>query len=185
MLVYYLMAIIKETLTQNKMHELLGANYQFVEWFDYDTGCLNNGVAASKEDNIIYNNFRNILKKDARFNKSYELVAVVSLSISPYSGVPYIGKVIRNPRYAKPSIKFLGQTGYAGTIVCRDKKSGKILTIPNKWFYTGFSTCIKPGVYKSLGLPGLANLIDSENFCAVDNEVYQKLIQIQVFERNR
>ena len=179
------MAIIKETLTDNKILELFGTNYQFVEWFDYDTGCLNNGIAASKEDNIIYNNFRNILKKDARFNKNYELVAVVSLSISPYSGVPYIGKVIRDPKYAKPSIKFLGQTGYAGTMVCRDKKSGKILTVPNKWFYTGFSTCIKPGVYKSLGLPGLADVIDSENFCGGDYEVYQKLIQIQVFERNR
>lgn len=186
MLVYYAVIKRKEVLTNDKMHELFGANYQFVELFNYDTGRLNSGGAVPKDDRIIYNNFRNILKNDARFNKNYELVAVVSLSICsyPYSNSPFVGQVVRKPRYVKPNDKFLGETGFAGTIVCRDKKTGKIATVPNKWLYTGARHCVLPGWSESSDLPGLANLIDGDAFCQ-DYETYEKLIRIQVLERQR
>ena len=174
----------KEILDIMKMQELFGINYQFMEWFDYDKGCLNNGVSVSKADKIIYNNFRNILKNDTRFNKGCELVAVVSLTICNCSDIPDFGKIIRSPRYAKPSVKFLRQTHYAGTIICRDKKSGKILPVPNKWLYTGFSTCVTPRKHISLGLPGVANLIDRD-ICCLDYDNYEKLIRIHLFERQK
>lgn len=180
------MVKIKEILTNTKICELFGANHNFIEWFDYDAGRLGNGRTISKEDKITYNNFENILKNDARFNNYYELVAVISLSINPYpySISPFTGQVVRKPKYVKPNEKFLGETGFAGTIVCRDKKTGKILTVPNKWLYTATRHCIIPGRAGKSGLPGLANLIEGEFFCQ-DYETYEKLIRIQVLERLR
>lgn len=175
----------KEFLDVAKLRELFGANYDFIEFFDYDTGRLNSGHKVSKSDDIIYRNFKNILSKDARFNNHYELAAVVSLSVSPY---PYSdvndGQIVRKPKYVKPSIKFLGQTGFAGAIVCRDKNTGKILPVPSKWLFTGKRTCIVAGENNNSGLPGLANVIDRDVFCG-DYDTYEKLIRINVFERQR
>ncbi len=175
---------MKEKLTANKVNELFGANYQFVEWFDYDEWKSNPGQSISNQDSVIYRKFRNILKQDVRFNRNYDLVAVVSLSVcpSPYSNSPFLGQIIRRPRYVKPNTKFLGATGYAGTIICRDKKTGKILSVPKKWLYVKTSHCVIPGQADKSGLPGLANLIEDDVFCN-DYDAYEKLIRIQVLER--
>lgn len=180
------MPVKKEVLTNEKMRELFGADYRFVEWFDYDTGRTCKDATVSKMDKIIYRNFKSLLKSDARFSNKYELVAVVSLSINayPYSNSPFVGQVVRKPKYVKPNVKFLGETGFAGTIICRDKKTGNILTVPNKWFYTGTRHCVISGHASSSDLPGLANLIDADAFCQ-DYETYEKLIRIQVLERKR
>lgn len=174
---------IKESLTQIKMRELFGANHQFIECFNYDTLCRNDGIKALNPEMATYKNFRNILKSDARFNNNYDLVAVVSLSICPYpySNSPFCGQVVRYPRYVKPNIKFFGETGSAGTIVCRDKKTGKILPVPKRWLYSGTHTCIVAGTQYS-GLPGLAALIEADVSCN-DYETYEKLIRINVLER--
>ena len=176
---------MKESLTADKLQELFGVNYQFIECFNYDDWKLKGGKGVSKKDGIIYKSFRNILKSDSRFNNSCELVAIISLSICPYpySESPFVGQVVRKPKYVKPNEKFLGESGYAGTIVGRDKKTGKILKVPNKWLYTATQHCLLPGKLDS-GLPGLANLIDSDLFCQ-DYETYEKLIRIQVLERQR
>ena len=177
----------KETLlTLNKEQDLFGENYKFIEWFDYDIWRRNDGGIISKADDRIYKSFRNILQKDARFNTYYDLVAVVSLSICPYpySNSPFVGQVIRRPRYVKPNAKFLGETGFAGTIVCRDKKTGKILPVPKKWLYTSTRHCILPGQVSTSDLPGLANLIVDDVFCQ-DYDIYEKLIRIHVFERSK
>lgn len=177
---------IKESLTQIKMRELFGANHQFIECFNYDTWSRDDGIKVLTSEMATYKNFRNILKSDARFKNNYDLVAVVSLSICPYpySNSPFYGQVVRYPKYVKPNIKFLGETGFAGTIVCRDKKTGQILSVPNKWLYTSTSHCIIPERTKTNGLPGLANLIESDVFCQ-DYETYEKLIRIHVLERYR
>lgn len=177
--------IDKEFLDVMKMRELFGVNYESIEYFDYDTGELNSGHKVSRSDNMIYRNFKNILSKDARFNNHYELAAVVSLSVSPY---PYSdvndGQIVRCPKYVKPDTGFLKQTGYVGTIVCRDKKTGKILPVSSKWLFTGKRTCIVAGENNNSGLPGLANVIDRDVFCG-DYDTYEKLIRINVFERQR
>lgn len=177
---------VKEHLTPDKMRELFGLEYQFMNWFDYDTFLLNDGTVVSNRDSATYRGFRGILKNDVRFDNYCELVAVVSLSITPYpySNSPFVGQIVRRPKYVKPNNNFLGETGFAGTIVCRDKKTGQILPVPNKWLYTSTSHCIIPERTKMNGLPGLANLIESDVFCQ-DYETYEKLIRIHVSERYR
>lgn len=181
----HIMKRVKEILTNDKALELFNENHRFIEWFDYDTWCRNDGIKILNSENLIYRNFRNILKNDARFNDYYDLVAVVSLSVSPY---PYSdvndGQIVRRPKYTKPDTGFLKQTGYVGTIVCRDKKTGKILPVPSKWLFTGKRTCIVAGENNNSGLPGLANVIDRDVFCG-DYDTYEKLIRINVFERQR
>lgn len=174
---------IKESLTQIKMRELFGANHQFIECFNYDTWSRDDGIKVLTSEMATYKNFRNILKSDARFKNNYDLVAVVSLSICPYpySNSPFWGQIVRNPKYVQPNIKFLGETGFAGTIVCRDKKSGKILPVPKRWLYSSTHTCIVAGTQYS-GLPGLAALIEADVSCN-DYETYEKLIRINVLER--
>lgn len=176
---------MKETLSPNKLKDLFGQNAGFVEVFDYDTGCLLHNKTLPVKDAEIYKSFRNILKNDARFNNSYELVAVVSLSICPhpYADSPFLGRIVRNPRYVQPNKKFLGATGFAGNIICRDKKTGKILPVSKKWFYSLTRHCVQPGQSNS-GLPGLADVIDADIFCG-DYDTYEKLIRINVFERQR
>lgn len=176
--------IQKELLTTDKMQDLFGLQHKFMRWVDYDARLHTDGQSVRLVDWGFFCGLDKLLRADVRA-KNYELVAVVALSIlaGPYAEKEP-GKIIRNPVYARPNTKFLGQTAYAGTLVFRDKKTGKFLPVPKKWFFTGISTCVVPGRTDENFTPmmNLAYLLTKETACH-NYETYEKMIRIHFRER--
>ncbi|MBR5153171.1 MAG: hypothetical protein IKW57_00015 [Alphaproteobacteria bacterium] len=121
----------KELLTDAKMHELFGANYKHILYYNFDEKRWNTdryfyGLTDLEFATDITKQAKPVFARAKAF-RGMELVAVIVMAVEDkvYLG---FGDVARNP---KPFVKNPGAS--VGTIVCRDKSTGKIVYEPNAW----------------------------------------------------
>ncbi len=121
----------KEILTDLKMQELFGANYEGLMYYNFDAGKWNcdrfMGFCVPYQDKTEQAAIE--LKKilDAELErKNWEVVAIVTTLIRDkyFMGV---GERVNRPRFNAKG------RSVVGTIVRRDKNTGKILTVPVDW----------------------------------------------------
>ncbi|MBQ8256009.1 MAG: hypothetical protein IJY99_03535 [Alphaproteobacteria bacterium] len=121
----------KEILTDDKMADLFGLNYNGILFYNFDAKKWNTdkymGVPVSGQD-IDTANAVEMRTKMHRMKDfaNYELVAVVTMVVSSVV-YPTQDDVVENPRYD------LTGNSVVGTVVRRDKKTGRILPLDNRW----------------------------------------------------
>lgn len=121
----------KEILTDDKMADLFGENYKGILYYNFDRKKWNSdrymGISVKGQD-IDTANAVEMRTKMHRMKDfaDYELVAVVTMVV-PFTVYPTHDVFVENPRYD------LRGDCVVGTIVCRDKRSGRILPVDNRW----------------------------------------------------
>ena len=124
----------KEILTDSKMRQLFGENYHGLIFYNYDFGLWNaekyHGYKIETCE-INLEKLKTVLEKEPKF-AGFELVAVVTMPIRN-DEFPGAGAVIK-----KPNLNFNGWA-IVGTIVKRDKKTGKIAPVHDAWLGTHVS----------------------------------------------
>lgn len=121
----------KERITDDKMRHLFGVNYDGVMYYDFDGAVWKSdkylGYSMPYQDRFekLMWDLKRVLECEVNFAK-YELVAVVTMVIKDRF-FPGVGKKITHPFYG------VGGKGVVGTIIRRDKESGKLLSIPCSW----------------------------------------------------
>ncbi len=127
----------KERLTDDKIQKCLGANYEGVMYYNFDAGkwksnvCLECDMPYQDRFEKLMWEFKAVLERDVKFS-GYELVAVVTMVVKERL-FPGVGGRVTRPFFTR------GGTGVVGTIVRRDKKTGKLLSMPSNWNGVGVS----------------------------------------------
>ena len=127
----------KERLTDDIIQGYLGANYEGVMYYNFDAGkwksnvCLECDMPYQDRFEKLMWEFKAVLEREARFS-GYELVAVVTMVVKERL-FPGVGGRVTRPFFTR------GGTGVVGTIVRRDKKTGKLLSVPSNWNGIGVS----------------------------------------------
>lgn len=181
---------LKETLTKTKLQELFGAEYSMVRYYDYDRGCYGDGHAISAGYGKFNTDAFRILKikfgADARL-KNYDLVAVVVKTIARQNVGQDIGRIITNPTSVPNKSGHMATNAFASTVICRDKRTGKIVPVPTQWIISGESTCstendasVSSAYY---GLPGVADAIEQDMWIN-DYTIYERLVS-SVLQRTK
>lgn len=121
----------KEILTDDKMADLFGLNYSGILYYNFDAKKWNTdkymGVAVKGQDIDTANAIEMQTKMHRMMEfKDYELVAVVTMLV-PSVLFPTRDMVIENP------LRDFSGNATLGTIVKRDRKSGRILPLDNRW----------------------------------------------------
>lgn len=121
----------KEVLTPLKMVELFGVNSGDVILYDFDKNAWNrdnyvgyscNKVSFSEDANSL-RIMKCVLETDLRF-AGLEVVAAVTMVVKNYPGW---GRVVKNPVFD------VNSGNVVGTVILRDRKTGKILARPSSW----------------------------------------------------
>lgn len=121
----------KERLTDDKMHDYLGVNYEGVMYYNFDNlvwksdKCLGFCMPYQDKFEKLMWNLKSVLEQEPRFAK-YELAAAVTMIVKDRF-FPGVGMRVTHPFFAR------GGTGVVGTIICRDKQTGKLLPMPCNW----------------------------------------------------
>ena len=121
----------KEILTDGKMRELFGDNFARITYYNLDANkWFGNGVSSFNEraSKCGANNMRNIktlMESDVVF-RDLEMVAGVTMIVDDRL-FPGWAETVRNPMSC-----VFGKSVLA-TLVCRDKRTGKILPVPVSW----------------------------------------------------
>lgn len=135
-----------EKLSTEKMQELFGKNYQHLIYYSFDTSWWNKDTILGWK--LLYEastiqllrGLKDMIEATPEF-KNLDVVAIVNMPIveSPTTNVP----TVTNPKPAiklpsnsdEKTKKYLGCNGAAGTIVCRDKCTGKLQPVPDTWIH--------------------------------------------------
>lgn len=175
----------KEHLTDAKLRELFGANYKMVRYYDYDTGAYADGSRPQSEvDKSRYAKMKSLFEDDMRMT-GVELVAIVSQNISTKDYIKHSGDIPGNIVKSPVSVPFdtrrFGHNAHVGMVLLRNKKTGKILPVPNDWIATGVLTNSMENdpflTSASFGLPGVARVIDEELWRR-DFDTYHKIVDL-------
>ncbi len=112
---------IKERLSVEKMRSLFGVNYNGVIYFDFETSGWNKNYFMGYPVNHTADvwEFKRVWDL-IPMGQKYDLLACVVMPVD-VSCYPGKGRIIEKPNY-NPYSKLV-----AGTVVCRDKKTGMIL----------------------------------------------------------
>ncbi len=131
----------KEILTDDKMRELFGTNYEGLMYYNFDSGKWNCErfygycVPYQEETEKMAKNLKKMLEETPQF-KNWDVVACVTTLIRDkyFSGM---AQKVNRPRFNKKG------KSVVGTIVCRDKATGKIMPVPVDWsgVFTADSIC--------------------------------------------
>ncbi|MBQ2017407.1 MAG: hypothetical protein II208_02685 [Alphaproteobacteria bacterium] len=121
----------KECLTDNKIRDFVGINYDGVMYYNFDAAawksdkCLGYCMPYQEKFEELMWNMKKVLEHESGF-EGFELVAVVTMSIKEryFTGV---GARITHPFFARNG------RAVVGSIIRRDKNSGKILQMPCSW----------------------------------------------------
>ena len=134
----------KETLSTNKIQELFGNNRTDIIVYDYDTDSYNTtkyhgyklSPDAERRRKISYKTFQSRINSAPEFAGKYEIVGFAAMAVN-YPNYPHDDKnntvwrtaniFVDNPQHDRYGLQVVG------TIIVRDKRSGKILPVPNKW----------------------------------------------------
>ena len=123
----------KELLTIERMQRLFGQNYNGLIYYNFDTGAWNTDryrgytINKQREHTELANEFKAVLERCPEF-ADYELVAMVVMAIRGRL-YPGFSCSIHFPMYNA----FANGDAAVGTIVRRDRKTGRILPVPNNW----------------------------------------------------
>ena len=121
----------RELLTDQKMKSLFGANYKNIVSFNFDAGAWNRSsylgfsIGNQNIDTRDAIEMRRMLELDERV-KNFEIVATVTMSVPDelYPGTHNVGR----------DVKYKRARNIVGTVVLRNKATGKILKPNNTWF---------------------------------------------------
>lgn len=126
----------KEFLTNSKMHKLFGNNYKGLIFYNFDEEKWN--IKDNKNSKLRNKTYDiNLLKRslESAINKiDYELVAFVTMPVADANYIGW-GKILQNIKY-DPKGHVL-----VGTLVWRDKMSGKIVPVSSNWQQGEFFLC--------------------------------------------
>lgn len=137
----------KEELNERKMMDLFGANYRGILYYNFDTNSWNThnyrGCASIDADTMgrKAGYLKEFLENMSRFS-DFELVAYVTM-LNKSDSFPGWCEVLEKPVFSR-----LGESVLAN-IVCRSRKSGKILPVPSGW----------------IGIRAFKNNADAVRFC--------------------
>lgn len=121
----------KERLTDEKVRNYLGTNYEGAMYYNFDDmmwksdKCL--GYVMPYQDNhekMLWS-LKAVLEQEVKFS-GFELVAVVTMAVKDRF-FPGVGEKVSHPFFARSG------TGVVGTIIRRDRKTGKLLPLPCNW----------------------------------------------------
>lgn len=123
-----------EKLTDEKMQELFKTNYRHIMYYNLDTGLWNKtrilGWKLLREYNVAeqFMSAKNILESCPEFH----YLEIVAFVVMPIVHVNEQFGVIEDP-VPNTTSKIQHGGGWGGTIVCRDKFTGKLRPVPNTW----------------------------------------------------
>lgn len=135
-----------EKLADSTMRALFGIKYQYVLCYNFDFKQWNTHHILEKKMRVdalklaekAYCKLKHILESDPKF-KNREVVAIATMPVM--EDLDNETTTIQQPTPAL-STKYQSNTilpnGGAGTIICRDKITGKILPIPNIWIAVSY-----------------------------------------------
>lgn len=119
-----------ELLTDEHMRKLFGTNYNGITYFNYDTGRWFHKtwdtIKILAHDRPIFQDFKKHIESAPHF-APYELVALVVMPIQHTPNYKNFPILVSNPTYTPRSSYIVG------TIIRRDRTSGKILPVPTTW----------------------------------------------------
>lgn len=140
----------KEILTDGKMKNLFGASYENIVYFNFDTECWNRSryLGFTMGDQSV--DARNAMEMKQMVEKEpemqgLEVVASVTMS-TPDCEYPGTGNIAGKPTYKRAR-------NIVGTLILRDKVSGKILPPAPCWL--GVDDYVKVSVAAFYGADGL------------------------------
>ena len=140
----------KEVLTDDKMRELFGMNYDGILYYNFDAKKWNTGKYMGipvKGQDIDTANAIEMQIKMHRMKEfaDFELVAVVTMLV-PSNLFSTCDNIVENPQYD------MSGNAVLGTIVKRGKVSGRILPMVNRWVpvrrYIDHDTACADGSYR-------------------------------------
>lgn len=142
---------VKEMLTQDKMKDLFGESYKNIVYFNYDTGVWNRpnylgfSIGDQRVDTRDAMEMRRMIELEPQMQK-YELAASVTMATGDeeYPGTNRVAKI---PQYKRAR-------NIVGTLILRDKKTGKILPVVPCWL--GVESYPKMSIAAFYGADGLA-----------------------------
>ncbi|MBO5833998.1 MAG: hypothetical protein J6R22_03525 [Alphaproteobacteria bacterium] len=121
-----------EVLTDDKMKQLFGANYEGLIYFDYEANEWNrySWGLLTIDFQYIHTKHMQDLKEALRWTgawRNVDLLAAVAMGVDAkyYKGQ---GQYVENPVWSDDCPKHM-----VGNLVCRDHKSGRILPVSKKW----------------------------------------------------
>ncbi|MBR5153170.1 MAG: hypothetical protein IKW57_00010 [Alphaproteobacteria bacterium] len=138
----------KQILTDSKMQELFGVNYKHILYYNFDTEQWN----ANKYQGFVLLN-QDIDSAAARYMQQNlqavkgfedkEIVAVATMLVAQkHRGN---GAIVSKPIFNA------GGCSVVGTVVCRDRLTGQILPVSNKWIggsnFVKHSSAVKYGAF--------------------------------------
>ena len=141
----------KEILSQGKMKDLFGESYKNIVYFNYDTGVWNRphylgySIGDQRVDTRDAMEMRRMIELEPQM-QGYELVASVTMATDD-ENYPGTGRITHEPQYKRAR-------NIIGTLILRDKKSGKILPVAPCWL--GVESYPKMSIAAFYGADGLA-----------------------------
>jgi len=120
-----------DKLDENKMSELFSANYHGITYFNFETNKWNRNnykIDAKKHqgiDTVHAQELKRNIEQDPNM-RDIEVIAAVAMTINE-PDYPGWGEIIHNPKFSATGKSVIG------TIVRRDKRTGKILPVTSEW----------------------------------------------------
>lgn len=125
------MNITPEKLNDSKMRKLFGTNHNGILYYNFDLNKWNRDnlmgykIASIDATTNATKSMKTALENEAFFS-DYELIAVVTMPTDTKTYSDWGGRV-NNPVYASHG------TAMVGTIVIRERATGKIMPVPQTW----------------------------------------------------
>lgn len=141
----------KELLTTNKMRDLFGASYENIVYFNFDTECWNRSkyLGFTIGDQTIDARNAMEMKRMVEMEPEMQDLEVVASVTMSTTNAEYPG----NGNVAS-AVKYKRDRNIVGTLVLRDKTTGKILPVVPCWL--GVENYSKMSVAAFYGADGLA-----------------------------
>lgn len=141
----------KELLTTNKMRDLFGASYENIVYFNFDTECWNRSkyLGFTIGDQTIDARNAMEMKRMVEMEPEMQDLEVVASVTMSTTNAEYPG----NGNVAS-AVKYKRDRNIVGTLVLRDKTTGKILPVVLCWL--GVENYSKMSVAAFYGADGLA-----------------------------
>lgn len=114
-----------DKLDDKKMSELFGTNYHGIIYYNFETNTWNRKNPNAGIDTTHALELKKRVETDPKM-RDIEIIAAVAMPISE-TEYPGWGAVVHNPKYSSTG------NSIVGTVVRRDKRTGKILPIASGW----------------------------------------------------
>ena len=163
----------KEILTTEKMKALFGASYKDIVYYNFDTATWNRPnylgftMGNQRIDALHAKEMKQLIEKEPEM-QNLEVVASVTKSV-PDEQYPGNGRVTPYAKYKRAS-------NIIGTLVLRDKITGKVLSVPACWL--GVEAYPKMSVAAFYGADGFAYKLANDGYLR-DKFVSELVRQIQ------